>query len=133
MIPNGRRFLCRPLGVDGLWRNLYVNITYPWSPNPPYIDIPNPVGTYRTSFTVPSQWKGREVMLHFGSITGYARVWVNGHGGGYDQMLQDPFAEFDVTKLVHLDGRANQMAVTGVSLARWQLYGGSGTSGVSQE
>ena len=64
--------------LQGFGAPLYVNITYPCTANPPYIDIPNPVGTYRTSFTVPSQWKGREVMLHFGSITGYARVWVNG-------------------------------------------------------
>lgn len=99
----------------GFGAPLYVNITYPWSPNPPYIDIPNPVGTYRTSFTVPSQWKGREVMLHFGSITGYARVWVNGTEVGMTKCSKTP-AEFDVTKLVHLDGRANQMAV---QVYRW--------------
>lgn len=99
----------------GFGAPLYVNITYPWSPNPPYIDIPDPVGTYRTSFTVPSQWKGREVMLHFGSITGYARVWVNGTEVGMTKCSKTP-AEFDVTKLVHLDGRANQMAV---QVYRW--------------
>ncbi len=43
---------------------------------------------YRRSFTVPSQWKGRDVMLNFGAVDWKADVWVNGtkvgsHTGGF--------------------------------------------------
>ena len=36
------------------------------------------MGTYRKTFTVPPTWNGSEVLLHFGSITGCAFVYVNG-------------------------------------------------------
>ncbi|WP_301053484.1 sugar-binding domain-containing protein, partial [uncultured Duncaniella sp.] len=43
---------------------------------------------YRRSFSVPSSWKGRDVMLNFGAVDWQADVWVNGakvgsHTGGY--------------------------------------------------
>lgn len=101
--------------LQGFGAPLYVNITYPWTPNPPYIDIPNPVGTYRTSFTVPKEWNKREVMLHFGSITGYARVYVNGKEVGMTKCSKTP-AEFNVTSFVNKDGKANSLAV---QVYRW--------------
>ena len=58
---------------------IYTNIQYPFPKNPPYIDNKyNPVGTYRTHFSVPEKWNGRNIVLHFGSITGYARIFING-------------------------------------------------------
>jgi len=53
-------------------------------------------GWYRRTLTVPAQWRGRHVVLHFGAVHHQARVWVNGtevgeHEGGYT-----PFA-FDIT------------------------------------
>lgn len=99
----------------GFGAPLYVNITYPWSPNPPYIDIPNPVGSYRTSFTVPTSWKGREVMLHFGSITGYARVFINGKEVGMTKCSKTP-AEFNVTKYLDANAPSNLLAV---QVYRW--------------
>ena len=43
---------------------------------------------YEREFTVPRQWKGRDVLLHFGAVDWKAEVWVNGikvgeHTGGY--------------------------------------------------
>ncbi len=51
---------------------------------------------YYREFTVPSSWKGRRVLLHFGAVDWKADVWVNdvkvgAHTGGFV-----PFA-FDVT------------------------------------
>jgi beta-galactosidase len=85
--------------MQGFGAPLYVNITYPWTPNPPYIDIPNPVGTYRHHFEVPSSWRDRQVILHFGSITGYARVFVNGKQAGMTKCSKTP-AEFNITRLL---------------------------------
>ncbi len=52
---------------------------------------------YRTSFTVPSSMKKKNVLLHFGAVDWEAEVFVNGqkigsHKGGYD-----PFS-FDITR-----------------------------------
>ncbi len=94
--------------LQGYGTAYYANIEYLWTPNPPKIDIPNPVGTYRTRFTVPQEWKGREIILHFGSITGYARIYVNGKETGMTKCSKTP-AEFDVTQLL-TDGE-NLLAV----------------------
>ena len=68
--------------LQGFGEPIIRNIQYVFSPNPPYIDVDNPVGTYRKTFTVPSGWEDREIMLHFGSISGYAQIYVNGQKGG---------------------------------------------------
>lgn len=43
---------------------------------------------YRRSFSVPSAWKGKQVVLHFGAVDWQSDVWINGvhvasHRGGY--------------------------------------------------
>ena len=43
---------------------------------------------YARGFTVPRQWKGKRLLLHFGAVDWQAEVWVNGrkagiHTGGY--------------------------------------------------
>lgn len=76
--------------MKGFGAPIYANIHYQWTPNPPYIDIDIPVGTYRKRFTVPQGWKDREVLLHFGSITGYAQIYFEWNKSRYDQGLQNP-------------------------------------------
>ncbi|GEL10725.1 beta-galactosidase [Flavobacterium glycines] len=76
---------------------IYTNITYPFPRNPPFVDNNyNPVGSYRTKFTVPENWNSKEVILHFGSISGYARVYLNGKEVGMTKAAKTA-AEFDVT------------------------------------
>lgn len=99
--------------MKGFGVPIYANIQYQWTPNPPYIDIDNPVGTYRRRFTVPQDWEGQEVMLHFGSITGYARVFVNGKQVGMTKASKTP-AEFNVTR--YLRQGENLLAV---QVYRW--------------
>lgn len=58
---------------------------------------------YRRDFTVPSSWKGKRILLHFGAVDWKADVWVNGikvgsHTGGYT-----PFS-FDVTEALYAKG-----------------------------
>ena len=85
--------------LKGFGEPIIRNIQYVFSPNPPFIDMENPVGTYRTWFTVPVGWDEREVMLHFGSISGYARVFVNGKQVGMTKASKSP-AEFNVTSFL---------------------------------
>lgn len=83
--------------LKGFGVPIYTNITYPYSKNPPFIGENNPVGTYRKQFTVPDSWNGREVLLHFGSISGCAFVYVNGQKVGMSKAAKSP-AEFNITK-----------------------------------
>ncbi|TXK36485.1 DUF4981 domain-containing protein [Pontibacter qinzhouensis] len=93
---------------------IYTNVKYPFPAKPPYIDQTyNPVGTYRRSFTVPANWSGQEIMLNFGSISGYALVYVNGQEVGMTKAAKSP-AEFNVTKF--LKSGENQLAV---QVIRW--------------
>ena len=92
---------------------IYTNIIYPHPKTPPFIGADNPVGTYRKIFTLPKGWENREVLLHFGSITGYAEVYVNGQKAGMSKVSKSP-AEFNITK--YLKSGDNLLAV---QVFRW--------------
>ena len=48
---------------------IYVNSTYPFKRDPPHIPHDyNPVGSYRTHFTVPAGFRDREIIRPFGSV-----------------------------------------------------------------
>ncbi len=99
--------------LKGFGIPIYTNIIYPFPRNPPFIGPNNPVGTYRRNFTIPSNWKGRQVILHFGSVSGYARVFINGKEAGMSKVAKSP-AEFNITSLLQ-EGN-NQIAV---QVFRW--------------
>ncbi len=61
---------------------------------------------YQRTFTVPSSWKGKKVLLHFGAVDWKADVWINDikigmHKGGYDAF------SFDVTPFLTKSGEQN--------------------------
>jgi len=90
--------------IHGYGIPIYSNRRYPfgdeskdWAATPPLIPHDNnPVGSYRTTFTVPSSWKERRVFLHFDGVESAFYLWVNGREVGYSQGSRTP-AEFDVT------------------------------------
>jgi len=87
--------------VQGYGVPIYLNSGYPFERNPPFIQHDyNPVGSYRTTFSVPSDWDGREIFLHFGAVKSAMYLWVNGRQVGYSQGSKLP-AEFNVTQYVH--------------------------------
>jgi beta-galactosidase len=93
---------------------IYVNISYPFKKNPPFIEHDfNPVGSYKRNFKVPSDWKNKEVFLHFGAVSSAFYVWVNEQLVGYSQDSKVP-AEFNITK--YLKGGNNSVAV---EVYRW--------------
>lgn len=86
--------------MEGYDVPIYVNIQYPFRNNPPFIDHSwNPVGSYKRTFTVPSSWRNKEVLLHFGAVSSAFYVWVNEKMVGYSEDSKVP-AEFDITKYV---------------------------------
>ena len=92
--------------TQGYGTILYTNYTYPFRKNPPLIQIvkgytiekePNPVGSYRRDFTIPENWDGKEIFLHFDGVYSGMYVWVNGQKVGYSEGANND-AEFDITK-----------------------------------
>lgn len=105
--------------VPGIWElngygdPIYVNIGYAWGSqyahNPPIVpEKNNHVGSYRRVINVPADWKGKDIIAHFGSVTSNIYLWVNGKFVGYseDSKLE---AEFDLTKYLK-PGEANLIA-----------------------
>ncbi len=73
----------------------------------------NPVSSYRRMFTVPKNWKGRDVILRFDGVYSAYYVWVNGQKVGYAEDSKLP-SEFNVTPFLK-DGE-NLLAV---EVYRW--------------
>ncbi len=103
------------IAVPGCWQlqgdydpPLYTNVTYPiagYKVGDPTQEPPahftsfkfrTPVGLYTRPFTVPAEWQGRRVVIHFGGVSSAMYVRVNGREVGYSEDSRLP-AEFDLT------------------------------------
>jgi len=70
--------------------------------NPPHVqEDTNETGSYRTTFTVPEDWQGRQVFIVFDGVDSAFYLWVNGEQVGYSQDSRLP-AEFDITPYIHV-------------------------------
>ena len=87
----------------------YTNWHMPFAPYvPPVVPEANPTGLYRTQFSVPSEWKGKRLVLQFGGVETCFSVWVNGVAVGLGKDSRLP-SEFDITAVAK-PGR-NELAV----------------------
>lgn len=116
--------------VPGNWQTqgfgvpIYTNITYPFRRDWPRVmgepstewtsyEFRNPIGSYRRSFKLPSDWDKEEVFLHFGGVESAFYLWINGELVGYSQGSYTP-AEFRITP--YLKPGENSIAV---EVYRW--------------
>ena len=113
------------INVPGMWElngygdPIYVNTGYAWrnhfKNNPPQVpEKDNHVGTYRKEIEIPADWKGKDVIAHFGSATSNISLWVNGKYVGYgeDSKLEN---EFDITPYI----RPGQKNLITFQIFRW--------------
>jgi len=78
-------------------RPIFTNIKHPFPATPPRITSDtNAVGLYRVRFTVPDNFRGRNVFLHFAGVQSTCRVYLNGQPVGYHEDSMTP-AEFLIT------------------------------------
>ena len=101
--------------LNGYGDATYKNIGYAWAtqfdPNPPYIsELNNYTGSYRRTFELPKDWKGKDVYFHVGSATSNLTLWVNGKYVGYSEDSKVA-AEFDITPYLE-KGKQNLIAFT---------------------
>ncbi|WP_430974522.1 glycoside hydrolase family 2 TIM barrel-domain containing protein [Sunxiuqinia rutila] len=100
--------------VEGFDYPIYTNVKYPHAKTPPLIQKNyNPVGSYKRTFKIPSDWTDKEVILHFGAVSSAMNVWVNEQFVGYSEDSKTP-AEFNITPL--LKSGKNTLAV---EIFRW--------------
>ncbi|HYX42053.1 MAG TPA: hypothetical protein VE821_10170, partial [Pyrinomonadaceae bacterium] len=110
--------------MEGYGTPIYTNITYPFKRAAPRVteEPPptwtaykerDPVGSYRRTFEVPPDWRGRQTFLVFGGVNSAFYVWVNGQRVGYSEDSRLP-SEFDITR--YLQPGANVLAV---EVYRW--------------
>ena len=110
----------------GKWEKTPVKIPSPWNVNN-FADDHEKGGDFRTypsypkewehikmgwlkrKFTVPENWKGKQLILHFEAVAGDAEVFVNGKTAGKHFGIFLPF-ELDVTKLL-IPGTENEIAI----------------------
>jgi beta-galactosidase len=111
--------------LQGYGKAIYTNNIYPFKSDPPFVTSEpddttwyayhhrNPVGSYRRTFTVPENWNGKTVFIHFDGVSSAFYLWVNGKKVGYSQGSMTP-AEFNITSCLRKG--ENQIAV---EVYRW--------------
>ncbi len=101
------------INVPGNWERqgygtaIYVNESYEFDEplfnfkkNPPLVPHEtNEVGSYKRTFTVPADWKGRRIVLCCEGVTSFYYAWINGQLIGYNQGSKTP-AEWDITSFL---------------------------------
>lgn len=91
--------------LEGYGKPYYLAFAFPPALSTKKNKIPkidpkqNEKGLYRTSFTLPSNFEGREIYIHFGAVKSAFYLYVNGQKVGYSQGSMSP-AEFDITDFI---------------------------------
>lgn len=75
----------------------YTNVQYPFPVDPPRVPTENPTGSYRRDFTIPDDWKDRQLVLRFEGVDSAFYVYVNGKEVGFSKGSRLP-SEFDISK-----------------------------------
>ncbi|MBR2508258.1 MAG: DUF4981 domain-containing protein [Lentisphaeria bacterium] len=93
---------------------IYTNIKMPFENNPPVVPAENPTGIYRTTFSIPENWRGKRIIIHIGAAESYLEVYCNGKFIGMGKDCRLP-SEFDLTAALSFD-KANTLVC---KVIRW--------------
>lgn len=69
----------------------------------------NEVGSYRRTFTVPADWKGKNIYINFDGVDSFFYLYINGHYVGFSKNSRN-LAQFDITPYLNKKGE-NVVAV----------------------
>lgn len=105
--------------MNGYGTPIYSSSGYTFKIDPPFVMKEpkknytayverNPTGCYRRTFSVPAEWKDKEVFVRFGAVSSAFYLYVNGQEVGYSQGSMEP-TEFCLTP--YLKSGENQIAL----------------------
>lgn len=69
----------------------------------------NEVGSYKRSFTIPKDWKGKEIYINFDGVDSFFYLWINGKYVGFSKNSRN-LASFDISAYLK-EGAENSVAV----------------------
>lgn len=100
--------------VHGYDYPIYLDEKYPFTTTWPKVPQDyNPVGSYRRTFEIPTDWTDREIFIYFGAVKSALYLWVNGERVGFSQGSKTP-AEFNISKYI----RAGENTLA-IQIYRW--------------
>lgn len=87
----------------------FRNVAQPFRSDPPKIPHnDNPTGSYKRTFILPTEWKGKQVFLRIEAATSASFVWINGKQVGFNKGANEP-AEYNITPF--LKAGKNQISI----------------------
>lgn len=95
--------------MQGFGHPHYTNVVMPFPNLPPDVPDENPTGIYRRSFSLPTSWYSRRIILHCGGCEGALYVYLNGQPVGISKDSRTP-AEFEITSLIK-SGEQNELVI----------------------
>ncbi len=69
----------------------------------------NEVGSYKRTFSVPKDWKGKEIYINFDGVDSFFYLWINGKYVGFSKNSRN-LASFNISSYLNPKGE-NQVAV----------------------
>ena len=63
----------------------------------------NEVGSYRRTFTIPTNWKGKEIYINFDGVDSFFYLYINGKYVGFSKNSRN-LAQFDITPYLNEKG-----------------------------
>jgi beta-galactosidase/beta-glucuronidase len=96
--------------LQGYGRPQYLNITYPFPIDPPFVPDANPTGVYHRRFSLPASWHDTQIVVTFLGVSSAFDVFCNDHyvGGAKASHLT---SEFNLTPYLDSIGENRLMVV----------------------
>ncbi len=127
-----------PAGA-GPRKDLTINVPFPWESSLSGIAARDYKGAawYEREITVPADWEGRRIFLHFGAVDWSARVWINNrliaeHANGYLPFAIDVTDHARPGQTATLTVRAYDVADSATLVGKQVLYWYTHSSGIWQ-
>lgn len=116
--------------MQGYGKPQYTNVAFPFPYDPPFVPDENPIGIYKTRFTLPESFHGRQTRLRFEGVDSCFYLYVNGQYAGFSK-TPHLAAAFDITAFVK-EKQENELLVLVFQLSdgsyledqdKWRLHG----------
>lgn len=130
LAPQGKIAVPGSWQMQGYGKPQYTNVAFPFPYDPPFVPDENPVGVYKTRFTLPESFLGRQTRLRFEGVDSCFYLYVNGQYAGFSK-TPHLAAAFDISPFVK-EKEENELLVLVFQMSdgsyledqdKWRLHG----------